>query len=353
MKKLTKLFMVCLAMASMAVLAERSGQGTKTPDGRGAKAQNKKDKVGGQPVPDTSIQVERMLKAHGIQEGSDVKHGRIVAIGTWIFGGKSSSDEPYDFQAPDFPDDVNDSFETKRFKAMWKAYATGLSSIAMNKPNVGLNLTGSNSNQVMDLSEKLAGVVTVTMAESLDPAEEVYQVSVAVYQSKKREKMYSGSLKSKPGKYTLAEWIERVSGAGIICPRSYCDNEGVWWRVAGVPVELDEKRSPKKGPVAIATAKRYAYEAARRTIAVQVSEKAQIKCKITNTSDKSIDVEEKVSEVVKIEPLDTILPVDPSKTKWFELERVDPMSGAPVRCVIAALCSGPGAGVSRKRAAGR
>ncbi len=38
MKKLTKLFMVCLAMASMAVLAERSEQGTKAPDGRGAKA---------------------------------------------------------------------------------------------------------------------------------------------------------------------------------------------------------------------------------------------------------------------------------------------------------------------------
>ena len=38
MKKLTKLLVVCLAMASMAVLAERSEQATKAPDGRGAKA---------------------------------------------------------------------------------------------------------------------------------------------------------------------------------------------------------------------------------------------------------------------------------------------------------------------------
>ena len=49
---------------------------------------------------------------------------------------------------------------------------------------------------------------------------------------------------------------------------------------------------------------------------------------------------DKLSKVVKVEPLGTIMPVDPSKTKWIELEKVDPMTGAPVRCVIAALCSG-------------
>ena len=38
MKRITKLLLVCLAMASMAVSAERSAQGAKAPDGRGAKA---------------------------------------------------------------------------------------------------------------------------------------------------------------------------------------------------------------------------------------------------------------------------------------------------------------------------
>ena len=82
-----------------------------------------------------------------------------------------------------------------------------------------------------------------------------------------------------------------------------------------------------------------AYEAAMRTIAVRVFVKTQLQNTMMKSGD-DVSVYAKLSKVVKVEPLDTILPVDPSKTKWIELEKIDPMTGAPVRCVIAALCSG-------------
>ncbi len=88
------------------------------------------------------------------------------------------------------------------------------------------------------------------------------------------------------------------------------------------------------------------WRAAMRTIAVRVSVKTQLQSTMTKSGD-GVSVEDKLSKVVRVEPLDTILPVDPSKTKWIELERVDPMTGVPVRCVIPALYSGGGGSVTK------
>ena len=71
------------------------------------------------------------LERMDIQIGSDLERGRIVAIGTSGFHIKGgNSDGEWVNEAYDFPDDANDDFETKRFKAVWKAYANGLAEIA-------------------------------------------------------------------------------------------------------------------------------------------------------------------------------------------------------------------------------
>ena len=288
--------------------------------------------------------VERVLAERGIALGRDSEHERIVSVAAYDIPLKSKSDEDgirfkdvYDFQ-----DDVNDDFETKRFKAMWKAYASGLAEIA---ENLTTNLSFKTEEEaqreagqsVAESSAKctLDGVVTITMAESL--IEDRYEVSVAVCQSKNRKEQVCGlnGSTSRPGKYTLAEWLERQSGTGIVCPNSYCDNEGVWWRVAGVPVALDSGRKSKKFAESLEKAKLYAYEAALRTIAVEVTATRTSRSILQNDS-----VTEDFKSKVKIVPVNEVRPVDPSQVKWIELDRDDPFTGKPVRLVIAAIRSG-------------
>ena len=299
----------------------------------------------------SEVVVRQYLKDLGIKIGTDKERERIVEVKSsgFTLQGNAPKEELLELNAVEdcgFQYDAKDDRQTIRFKTMWRAYAGGLARMS--------NLTGGEIKEkkfelTQELSQTLSaefkGVTTIVSAESFDAAGSEYEGTVAVSQSKKREEMYSG-LQSKPGKHSLGDFVEKESSTGIVCPKSYCDNEGVWWRIAGVPVELDGNHSPKGGTAAIEAAKRYAYEAAMRTIAVRVSVKTQLQSTMTKSGD-GVSVEDKLSKVVRVEPLDTILPVDPSKTKWIELERVDPMTGAPVRCVIAALYSGGGGSVTK------
>jgi len=297
---------------------------------------------------ETSMEyVERVLKGMGVEEGYDRIAERIVAIGTHGIALKGNQpDDALDIvEEYDFNDDVGDDFQTRRFKTMWKAYANGLAEIAETF-GAAVNTGGEGDEKTAKslVSISLNGVVTITSAESYSAQDdEYYEVSVAVCQSKAAEERLRdlNSGKSKPGKYSIAEWIEMQASTGMICPRSYCDNEGVWWRVAGVPVAFEAGRNSKKVATALEVAKHYAYEAALRTVAVGVSAfRGQSKPFVKGESDNDDVVHEKKVRVVKIKPLDALLPIDSQQIKWFELDKESPLDGKLVRCVIAAIPSG-------------
>ena len=294
--------------------------------------------------------VRRKLEGLGLRIGFDADRGRLVAVGTHGFSlkGDEKGDELKLTETYDFPDDANDDFETKRFKAMWKAYANGLAEIAT---HLGMSFNHDEAKDTKGISgllessavQSFAGVKYLTMSESLT-ADGEYEVSVAVVQSKKTETIYSHSSsggEAKPGKYTVAEWMENSCELGMICPQSYCDINGVWWRVAGVPVDLSSGRKSKRVAVLTEKAKRYAYEAAMRTIAVGVSASTSASSSRTLIGDGD-KIQEKLLRTVRIKPLNTILPVDSSQINFFELDKVNPMTGKPVRSVVAALRSGKG-----------
>lgn len=304
--------------------------------------------------------LEQLLESVGIRVGGDLERGRIVAMGTSGFSmkGEESDDEWGLKETYDFPDEAGDDNETRRFKAVWKAYANGLARIASDlETSLDSKETKDENGNILSqtlktsATQSLTGIVTITMAESCTTDGE-YEVTVAVCQSQKRAEAYSRGLNggnATPGKYTLDEWVKQKSESvsGIICPQAYCDNEGAWWRVAGVPVDLSEGRNSKKVVVLTAKAKRYAYEAAMRTIAVRVVSTSTL-TSIFDSSERGKKKHKmkkhKMEGTVKIDPINTVLPVDPSQVRWFELDRKNPMTGNSVRCVVAALRSGNGMG---------
>ena len=304
--------------------------------------------------------VKQQLDRMGVKVGYDAAGGRMVAVATRGYSLKDDeannannvfgTTETYDFS-----DDASYDVETRHFKAMWKAYADCLGTIASyqglsiseeeEKDDEGNVLSKTTSSAATNL---LGGVVFLTMAESLEDG--WCEVTVAVGQSKKREEAYLRGLNggdAKPGKYTLDEWVKQKSEGclGIICPQAYCDNEGVWWRVAGVPVDLSAGRNSKKVAVLTEKAKGYAYKAAMRTLAVRVSTTSTLVSTFNRSNDdgeqeEKIETSSKIEKSTKIDPINTVLPVNPSQVRWFELDMENPMTGKPVRCVVAALRSG-------------
>ena len=289
--------------------------------------------------------VLEILALKSIERGFDAKRWRISAVETRGFSLKGAErDDEFELtETYDFPDDANDDFETRRFKAMWKAYADGLASIVT---GFGASIDhekaegehGAGTSEVLKTMSScpLNGILTITSAESLDNGE--YEVTVAVGWSKKREKMYSSSLrgeKSGQGKYALDEWVENCCTTGIICPQSYCDNEGVWWRVAGVPVDLGAGRNSKKVTWLAEKARHYAYEAAMRTIAVQVSARTSMSISFDSRDDDK--KKEKIERAVKVEPMCVIRSDDPFRVKWLELDRVNSITGKPIRVSVCAI----------------
>jgi len=301
--------------------------------------------------------VKQQLERMGVKVGCDAAGGRMVAVATRGFSLKDddANNANNDFgmtETYDFSDDASDDVETRHFKALWKAYAECLGRIASYQ---GLSISekeekddeGNVLSKTMTsaATNSLGGVVFLTMAESLDD-DGWCEVTVAVGQSKKREEAYLRGVNggdSRPGKYALDEWVKQKSesGLGIICPQAYCDNEGVWWRVASVPVDLSEGRNSKKVAGLTEKAKRYACQAAMRALAARVS--TSTSQSVFNKSYNGGEQKGKTEKTVKIDPINTVLPVDPSQVRWFELERMNPMTGKPVRCVVAALRSGSSA----------
>ena len=207
--------------------------------------------------------VKQQLERMGVKVGYDAAGGRMIAVATrgYSFKDDESNNANNDFgmtETYDFSDDASDDVEMRHFKALWKAYADCLSTIASyqglsiaheeKKDDAGNVLSETMTSAATSL---LGGVAFLTMAESLDD-DGWCEVTVAVGQSKKREEAYLRGVNggdSRPGKYALDEWVKQKSesGSGIICPQAYCDNEGVWWRVASVPVDLSEGRNSKEG----------------------------------------------------------------------------------------------------------
>lgn len=288
------------------------------------------------------------LKKRGILLGFDAERERMVVVETHGFSlkGEEKDDEFALAESYDFPDDANDDFETRRFKAMWKAYADGLARIATDFAAT-FDREKAEGEHGMEMLQSMSyrplnGILTITSAESFENGE--YEVTVAVGWSRKREKMYFSGLrgeKSAPGQCTLAEWIESHCATGIICPQSYCDNEGVWWRVAGVPVDLGAGRNSKKVTWLTEKAKHYAYEAAMRTIAVQVSARTSMSTIIYSGDDGK--KKEKMEKSVAVKPMRAIRSDDPFRVKWLELEKVKPITGKPIRLIVCAIRDDVGA----------
>lgn len=291
--------------------------------------------------------VEKFLAEKGIREGVDVDKGRILTVSTRGFSLKGEErDETCELtETYDFPDDESDDFETKRFKTVWKAYADGLATIAevvathINEENVkGAMGSGGERKSVQSAAELgLHGVVTVTSAESLNKNGE-YEFSVAVCQSTKRQELYKNSLienqPSRPGRCSLNEWIDEKSYTGIICPQSFIDNEGVWWRVAGVPVEIG--RTGKASAMAIGRAKHYAFEAAIRTIWVDVSASMSVSS-VSARFGGGAETREKISRNVGIKPICSASFNDPFRVKWLESDTIAPITGKPIRLIVCAI----------------
>ena len=296
---------------------------------------------------DTKDLVSRMLAESNIQEGYDVARGRIVTIGTWGFsigGGASDVDETnYEIDCG-LPDSADDDFEVKRFKAMWKAYAKALAKIAQiyatkvetskstTEPDGVTNeVAGVITETIAMASKQLAGVTFLTMAESRAGGR--YEISVAMCLSDKRKEAYSSRETGSGachGRYSIFEWLERISKIGMICPQAYCDKDGVWWRIAGVPVGLDGKRI--KLEKSLMAAKHYAYEASLRTIEVQVSSERRLTSVATKRPGDALRVDERLKEHIKIDPVTVIPPYSITI-----MESIDPLTGKSVRLAVAFL----------------
>ena len=295
--------------------------------------------------------VEKALMRMNVRIGGDAERGRIVAVGTSGFSmqGEKHDDEEELNETYDFPDDENDDFETKRFKTVWKAYANGLAAIAqmmvrqIDYETIKGEVEKGKKEEEGIISAtqlRLDGVVTVTSAESIDVESNEYEFTVAVCQSTKRRELYKNNLigdqPGRPGRHSLKEWIDENSSTGIICPQSFIDNEGVCWRVAGVPVEVGA------GARAKGRAKYYAYEAALRTIWVDVD--ASISTSVSSVYKGGVEkLLEKFSRQVSIKPICSASYNDPFCVKWLELDKVDCSTGKPIRLIVCAIRDDAGA----------
>ena len=289
---------------------------------------------------DTPGIVYRMLVENDIRGGYDAERGRVVGIGTWRFYADKEVSNVLDCGFADSPDD---DFEMKRFKAMWKAYARALADIARIKGRCTLSAKISetepdsepDANATSVFTESIAsmqldGVTFLVMAESW--AEGRYEVSVAMCQSTKRMEAYSCRSTGSgacPGRYSIFERLECVSKTGMICPQSYCDKDGVWWCIAGVPVGLDGKHL-KLLKDSTEEAKCYAYEAALRTIAVQVSLETRVTSSMVEEPGEVI--RERFRGHIKIDPVVKI-PPHPFRTT----EMIDPLTGKSIHLAVAFL----------------
>ncbi len=313
-------------------------------------ATNVSESVVEPPLPSSRSLVREKLAMSGVQLGWDSEKKRIVAVGTRSLSlkddgqkGYSSLNESYDFR-----DDADDEIETKRFKAVWKAYADGVAKIARylyGKEEVAENIevgrTASDNmprhvSTRMSVPHVLDGVVTVTMAESFNSEE--YEVTVAVGQSEKRNIAYGvykfGKTPPSPGKYSLKEWIDAHSSSGIICPQSFVDKDGVWWRVAGVPVAVERQRK-----IHIEKAKWLAASAAIRTISIEV--KAIVKSSISiGDKDDGSDTADMLDREIKLKPLCEVSLFDSSRVQWFDIESESPITGK-VRVIVCAIREDP------------
>ena len=268
-------------------------------------------------------------------------------IGTWGFsmgGGASDVDETSYQIDCGFSDSVDDDFEMKRFKAMWKAYAQALAAIAhffgekvdISKHTAGSDsMTNENAGAITETkamaSKQLAGVTFLAMVESWAGGE--YEVSVAMCQSAKKMESYSSrstGIGSCRGRYSISEWLEHVGKIGMICPQAYCDKDGVWWRVAGVPFGLDGKRFKMKDSTV--EAKHYAYEAALRTIEVQVASERRLTSVTTEKPGGAISVDERLKKHIKIDPMVAIPPLS-----IMLMDSIDPLTGKSIRLAVAFL----------------
>lgn len=304
--------------------------------------------------------MEELLAARGICQGMDVDKGRILVAKSRGFSLKNDEKDDSVEETYDFPDDSEDDFETRRFKTAWKAYADGLAEIAQmlgtqiygetveNKTNRAVEVRSDRTEIQHSIAGiRLDGIVTVAATESYDKQEEEYEFTVAVCQSSKRQKLYKDGLlgdgSSPPGHFSLKEWIDENSSMGMICPQSFVDNEGVWWRVAGMPVDLSAGRNSKKVALLSEKAKRYAYEAAIRTIWVDVSASMSLMSTLSVSAGGESECKEKISRKVCIKPLRDILPSDPFRVKWLEFDKVSPITGKTIRLIVCAIGDDAGA----------
>ncbi len=290
------------------------------------------------PSPSSRSIVEKALAVSGVQSGWDPEKKRIVVVETRRLSlkgdrqeGASSLKESLK-ESYEFRDDADDDIETKRFKTVWKAYADGVAQIAQyRKADVESGIEDGNMATRMTVHDPLDGVVTVTMAESFN--NETYEVTVAVGQSEKRHIAYrdykSGKTPPSPGKCSLKEWIDARSSLGIICPQSFVDNDGVWWRLAGVPVAAERQRK-----IHIEKAKYLAASAAMRTISIEVKAVEKSNIWVGDKDDRRAAVD-MLDREIKLKPLCEVSLFDRSHVQWFEIESNSPLTGKVILVVCA------------------
>lgn len=309
------------------------------------------------PVKKSSDMVQQTLEGMGVLGVPDEKKQRIIVMASAAAGYDSGYYYGFD---NDFSYDPDDDFETKRFKAMWLAYSQGLFEIAMTlkrKSNRNLghetdnfgcfdnevsitNSTGKviGSQKRLEIQCELSGFSVVTMAESLGK-DGACQVTVALCQSRKWENAYlcdARGEKTLPGKYSLSKWIQRNAGNGMICPQLYCDNEGDWWRVAGVPVSVDGVCDADKLATVKETAKHYAFEFAMRTMAVCISD-TSAETTYNVTFDGGVKAVVNYTEKMHVKPLSQKYFTDRAHVKWFEFVRTNSLTGKPICMIVCAI----------------
>ncbi len=314
--------------------------------------------------------VQHWLREQGLAQGGNASSGRIVSIGVnhLTVGEEPFYDEIIEARERyDIPYEPNDDLDTRRFTAMWKAYADGIVSIARTmRHRAGMEMeikdfvdeggvnsaNGDNGHRKMFSGEmRVRGLNFLTMAESIQdeegPSGITYswcQIAVALSAMEKSggesASLYEGV---RPSPLSLTEWIEKNSKDGMICPQVFFDKDGMMWRVAGMSVAVDGIRNMDKVMCAKRRAKIYTFEAALRTVDVVVSFSRMYSCEDdkNDTDSKLPSIGEELRRDVIVAPVLNVSSADSSRVKWYEVCRKKAGTDRVVCLVVCAISDKP------------
>lgn len=280
--------------------------------------------------------VRERLARKGISLGLDSEKGRLTVIGRCgiaipLKPSVFSSDK-YSVEL-DFPIPETNELEAVRFYCTWSAYADAVADIA-GKFDTRVECDAENNVFIRSTQLRLNGVKMLTCAESFDAGNGVYEVAVAVGVHPKDKFQGDGTSVrkfSKPGKYSLDEYIENIVKGQCVTmvPRSIVDTDGVEWRLGFSPLAAgnDMSYEAKKR-----MAGRFAYEAALRADNVEVSDKSMLHRQFKEENGAAKSKKSKKHFLCFLKPM---LHPGKSSVRFFSVEGKSPFNGDVRYCVCA------------------